>query len=286
MKLTQTVLTAGTVLALTAPVAAAQAAPSAPSAPAAQSAALATVNMEAVVKAAQIDPRRPDHTYTAGAKDSVLRVEQALAAKKLLDAKWVDGYFGSQTITAYTKYQRSLGYTGLDANGLPGKSSLVKLGSGRFTVTNQIAPGARTTWGGKTFNTRTAAMLSEAQRLSGVKLSVTQGSYNAGGVSASAGTHDGGGAGDLSVKGLTATQRTNIVTAMRRVGFAAWYRTPSQGPWAAHIHFEAISDTDLSVGAQHQVGDYCLGLNGLAGKGKDDGPRIPIKTWEEYQRSR
>ncbi|MFD4524897.1 N-acetylmuramoyl-L-alanine amidase [Streptomyces sp. NPDC058470] len=47
-----------------------------------------------------------------------------------------DGSFGSKTVAAYAKWQRHLGYTGDDANGIPGKITLSKLGSqtGLFTV--------------------------------------------------------------------------------------------------------------------------------------------------------
>ena len=252
--------------------------------PAAEAATLPTVNMEATVKAAQIDPRRADHTYTTGAKASVLEVEKALQAKGLLDAQWVDGYFGTTTITAYAKFQESLGYTGLDANGLPGKTSLTTLGQGRFTVTQPIGPGAKVSRDGFVVDSRTEAMLTEAERLLGRTLVLEQGSYNPGGDPTSAGTHDGGGVVDISVQGMTASTRTAVAKALRQVGFAAWVRDPSQGDWPWHIHAAAISDTDLSSQAQHQVGDYYLGMNGLANRGADDGPRIPILTWEEYQR--
>jgi peptidoglycan hydrolase-like protein with peptidoglycan-binding domain len=243
--------------------------------------------MEAVVKAAQIDPRRADSTLTPGAKSSVLLVEQALAAKHLLDAQWVDGYFGTKTIDAYAQYQVSLGYTGLDANGLPGKTSLVKLGQGRFTVTNLLSPGSRIDLGGGIIiNTRTQDMLGAAETLLGFPLTLSQGSYNPGGDPTSAGTHDGGGVVDVSVDGMTAATRTAVARALRQVGFAAWIRNPSQADWPWHIHAVAISDTDLSTPAQNQVGDYYLGMNGLANRGPDDGPKvIPILTWEEYQRS-
>ena len=48
----------------------------------------------------------------------------------------VDGVFCSETQVAYSKWQQSLGYTGADANGAPGKISLTKLGAktGLFTV--------------------------------------------------------------------------------------------------------------------------------------------------------
>jgi hypothetical protein len=250
----------------------------------ATAAALPVVNMEATVLAAQIDPRRADNTLTPGAKSSVLAVEQALQAKNLLSAQWVDGYFGTETIAAYAAYQRSLGYSGLAANGLPGTTSLTKLGLNRYAVSNTIGPGAKIQRDGYVVDARTQAMLAEAQRLLGYKLVLSQGSYNPGGDPTSAGTHDGGGVVDISVTGMTAAQRTAVARALRQVGFAAWIRNPSQADWPWHIHAAAINDTDLSSEAQHQIGDYYLGMNGLANRGPDDGPRIPIETWEQYQR--
>lgn len=249
--------------------------------------ALPAVNMEATVKAAQIDPRRADSTLTPGAKSSVLLVEQALRAKHLLDAQWVDGYFGTTTVAAYTQYQKSLGYTGLDANGLPGKTSLTKLGAGRFTVARVIGPGTRVdTGGGILINTRTRSMLAAAETILGRTLVLSQGSYNPGGDPSSAGTHDGGGVVDISVSGMTSAYRVTVAKALRTVGFAAWVRNPSQGNWPYHIHAAAISDTDLASQAQHQTGDYYLGKNGLANGAPDDGPKVtPIRTWEEYQRN-
>ncbi|MPZ85795.1 MAG: peptidoglycan-binding protein [Actinophytocola sp.] len=245
--------------------------------------ALAAANMEAVVKAAQIDPRRPDTALTPGARDSVLLVEQALDAKNLLATTYVDGHFGTKTVEAYAAYQRSLGYTGLDASGLPGRTSLTTLGEGRYTVSNVLTPGARLTYHSATMNTRTKAMLVKAEGLLGRTLSITQGSYNPGNPD-SAGTHDGGGVLDISVSGMSTTLRTTVVRTLRQVGFAAWLRTPAQG-FAYHIHAVAISDTDMSPSAQHQAGDYYLGQNGLANRGPDDGPQVTKVTWEEYQRA-
>jgi peptidoglycan hydrolase-like protein with peptidoglycan-binding domain len=251
---------------------------------AADAEALPSVNMEATVKAAQIDPRRPDGTLTPGAKAGVLLVERALSDRRFLDAKWVDGYFGTTTVTAYANYQKSLGLTGLDANGLPGKTSLTRLGAGRFKVTGVISPGTRVSTGGFVINTRTRSMLAEAKRLLGRDLKFDQGSYNPGGDPTSGGTHDGGGVVDVSVKGMSSATRTAVVRALRLVGFAAWLRNPQQDDWPWHIHAAAISDTDLSSQAQHQIGDYYLGRNGLSGRGPDDGPKVTIRTWEEYQR--
>ncbi|MFC4533675.1 peptidoglycan-binding domain-containing protein [Sphaerisporangium dianthi] len=255
-----------------------------PAARAAGAGALPGVDMEATVKAAQIDPRRSDDELTPGAKAGVLLVERALSDRNLLDAKWVDGYFGTTTVAAFAKFQKSLGFTGLAANGLPGKASLTRLGADRFRVTHLIGPGARVSAGGFVIDTRTRGMLAEAKRLLGRGLVLLQGSYNPGGDPTSAGTHDGGGVVDISVEGMNSATRTAVVRALRRVGFAAWLRSPDQADWPWHIHAAAINDTDLSSQAQHQIGDYYLGLNGLAGRGPDDGPKVTIRTWEEYQR--
>ncbi|GLY93805.1 peptidoglycan-binding protein [Actinoplanes sp. NBRC 103695] len=253
--------------------------------PVAAAAALPTVDMEAVLKAAQWDPAKADSAITPGAGPSVKLVETALRKKGYLDPAYEDGHFGSRTITAYALWQRELGYSGLDATGLPGRTSLTKLGDGQFTLTRVLTPGAKTTHQGFPVNARTLAMLQAAQGRSGRTYVVEQGSYSAGTDPTSAGTHDGGGALDLDAEALTAAQRTAAVTALRQVGFAAWLRTPAQGDWPLHIHAIAISDTDLSAPAQKQVGAYYEGRNGLANNAADDGPRVPKVTYEEYLRS-
>lgn len=134
----------------------------------------------------------------------------------------------------------------------------------------------RTTVDGKVLNVRTAQMLKRAEARLGENLSVIQGSYNAGGVSASAGTHDGGGVIDVS----PTSHPERVVEALRRVGFAAWHRVPSQGPWVEHIHAVAIDDPEMSSGASVQQKDYYARRNGLAGKAPDDGPQLnPIPVW-------
>lgn len=245
------------------------------------------VNMEKVLLAAQWDPRKSGTQITPGAKRSVLRVERALHRKGLLAKSLVDGHFGSSTVSAYAAWQRHLGYSGLAATGLPGETSLKKLGRGRFTVVHIVRPGKHVTYGGETVNLRTKRMLKAAARIMrrGCALDLTQGSYNPGGVDASAGTHDGGGAADLNVAVRCGRTIKFTLKALRRVGFAAWHRLPSQGPWNEHIHVIAVSDPDLSSGAQHQAGDYYEGRNGLSGGAPDDGPKVPKRTWEQYKRA-
>lgn len=283
MRILVVTLAAVAALALPAP---AQAASEPAALPVVQPTALPTANMEAIIKAAQIDPRRADSSLTPGSRDSVLLVERALAARSLLASQYIDGHFGTRTIDAYAAYQRSLGFTGLDATGLPGRTSLQRLGELRYTLTFTYTPGSRVDFRGVTVNTRTRSMVLEAERLLARQLTITQGSYNPGGDPTSAGTHDGGGALDISVSGMTSTTRTNVARVLRQVGFAAWVRTPSQGNWPYHIHAIALGDTDMSIPAQHQAGDYYLGLNGLANRAPDDGPQVTPKiTWEQYLRA-
>ncbi|MGH3647493.1 MAG: peptidoglycan-binding protein [Micromonosporaceae bacterium] len=250
-------------------------------------AALPTVNMEKVLQAAQIDPPRSGTGLTPGAKDYVIRVERALNAKGLLARRYVDGHYGSSTVSAYAAWQRRLGYSGIGANGIPGRTSLKKLGERRFTVTRIVSTGStRSSWSGKRINYRTYKMMRAADRKVPWSLRVTQGSYSTS-VGASAGTHAGGGAVDISVRSMSTTQRWRTVKALRTVGFAAWLRTPSQGDWPYHIHAIAISDPDLSKPARNQVHDYYFGKNGLRSHAADNTPRkyrVAFTWWEKYLR--
>lgn len=151
---------------------------------------------------------------------------------------------------------------------------------------------------GVRLNQRTIDMVLAMERILGFQLRLTQGSYNAGGVTASAGTHDGGGAVDISLKDARTgalfpeVRRERIRDAGRQVGFAAWIRNPKQAnpPWPWHVHMIAIGDPDLSgsskygTGAIGQVQDYKAGRNGLASGVRDDGPRTWVNmTWEKYK---
>ena len=143
----------------------------------------------------------------------------------------------------------------------------------------------RPLWRGRTnVDALTILALEAAEKLvgGGFQAVVTQGSYQ-NPVSASAGTHSGGGVLDLRARDLTPVRKGQLLKALRQVGFAAWLRTPNQGPWVEHFHIVLIDHPLLSTQAATQVRDYRAGLNGLANKGKDDGPRIPYKvfTWPE-----
>jgi hypothetical protein len=96
-------------------------------------------------------------------------------------------------------------------------------------------------------------------------LTILQGSYNAGGVGASAGTHDGGGAVDLSPVNAAAK-----VHALRKVGFAAWHRSAIPGVWGEHIHAVLVGNVRLAPAAAAQVVDYRNHRDGLAGHSPDN----------------
>ncbi len=136
----------------------------------------------------------------------------------------------------------------------------------------------RVAWRGVTLNRRTAAMMEAAQRRMGRPFgSIPQGSYHSS-TSASAGTHDGGGAVDIYDPDLARVQ-----TAMRAVGFAAWVRPTLPGVWSAHVHAIAIGDAQMSSGAASQVRDYYAHRDGLASHAYDNAPRpqpIPVFNYQ------
>jgi hypothetical protein len=133
---------------------------------------------------------------------------------------------------------------------------------------------------GATLNARTLAMLDHAADLYAARgglvdfrLAVMQGSYNAGGVAASFGTHDGGGAVDLSVRSrvdfsVLTGDIAPMILALREAGFAAWLRDPDvfYAGSPIHIHAIAVGDAELSPAARAQIdgdGGYLRGLDAL-----------------------
>ena len=257
----------------------------APTRAVAAAASLPRASMEAVLKSAQWDPQKRGTGIVPGSRTSVLLVERALRDRGLLAGEHVDGHYGTATVSAYTRWQRRLGFGGAAANGIPGTTSLTRLAEGRFEVTRLVRPGPRTAFSGKTVNTRTSAMLAEAEDRLGLNIRLDQGSYTNEDPT-SAGTHAGGGVVDINVRRWTGRQRVTVTRVLRQLGFAAWLRSPSEGDWPWHIHAVAISDPDLAPRAQAQAGDYYRGRNGLADEGPDTGPSVRKVTWEEYLRER
>lgn len=120
---------------------------------------------------------------------------------------------------------------------------------------------------GKTVDALTDAALKRAEKILGRKIPVIQGGLNAGGVKASAGTHDG-----LGVIDTMAWDHDETVVALRAVGFAAWYRPTIPNLWNAHIHAVLIGDRRLSPAAARQVEAYLQRRNGLKDNAIDTDP--------------
>ena len=113
---------------------------------------------------------------------------------------------------------------------------------------NKSKPYTRLWWRGVQVDERTksAILWAEKRYLKNLKTgkprgkgrkewAVTQGSYNAGNVAASAGTHDGGGVVDLSVRGMGTKQIKAMCKWLRKAGFAAWFRD-----WSGNQHVHAV----------------------------------------------
>lgn len=158
-----------------------------------------------------------------------------------------------------------------------------------------MKPYKRTTWRGVRVDGRTLSALEWVdQRFhdeTGKRVELAQGSYNAGGVSASAGTHDGGGVVDCRTVPLTKEQRTRLVHLLKRAGFAAWYRPAAPGVWGEHVHACLIGTKPgtyhrtMSAGARRQVDAFLAGRDGLAGNRRDNTYRVkPQVRWSHKRR--
>lgn len=139
---------------------------------------------------------------------------------------------------------------------------------------------------GHTVNKRTLAafLTAQARPKTDNDWTVFQGSYNAGSgsVPASGGTHDGGGAIDVSP--FNWQQR---VHALRAVGFCAWHRPELHDAngnliWGEHIHAILRGDREMSDAAHEQVVQYDQHTDGLAGRGPDLFPYHPANVLFDY----
>jgi len=83
------------------------------------------VDLSQLVAAARTNPKASGQPVTYA---GVRTVEAALVDQGLLSKRYADGHYGTTTVDAYSRWQRHLGYRGTDADGIPGKTSLVQLG--------------------------------------------------------------------------------------------------------------------------------------------------------------
>ena len=137
---------------------------------------------------------------------------------------------------------------------------------------------------------RTVAMLKEARAIFTKKTGktpprITQGGYNAGGVAASAGTHDRD-ALDFATSGWSDAMQKEWEKALWTVGFASWWRRYIRGLWPEHNH-TIPKGGDLSRGAAAQDRAFRNRRDGLAGNGSYSriGSYAGV-TWESYSKAK
>lgn len=139
----------------------------------------------------------------------------------------------------------------------------------------------KVTFRGHTFDRYTRQVLLHIEQLLGYELTVYQGSYSH--ATQSAGTHSGGGAGDLAPY-----QWRKKVRFLRAHGCDAWHRPElwigGRLIWTEHIHFVQYGDQRLSPEAKGQVDQYNHHENGLANHGPDPHPGlwVPNRAWRYY----
>ena len=151
---------------------------------------------------------------------------------------------------------------------------------------SEPGPYEKTTFDGKTVDEKTKDALQWAdkrfrEKYPGKRLELAQGSYNAGGVKASAGTHDGGGVIDARTSGvgLNSEQTKFLLKCLKKAGFAAWIRDHRDG-MDPHIHAcllaaEGKYHKTMAQGARNQCDSYLAGRNGLRNNAKDRNPWRP-----------
>lgn len=244
--------------------------------------ALPVVNHERLLLAAQLDPSKPDRGLTSGAEASVKTVKAALRAKGLLASTDTDGHFGRATMDAWRAWENSVHATAnpWSTNGLPSLFELDKLAPNRFTLSNEVDQGSWVTEDGEAVNERTRAMFRKAEALSS-NMTITQGR---GGADASVGTHMGGGVIDIRVNDAP-SQTSARVAALRKVGFAAWFRNWSGNE---HIHAIAVGDPWVAYGSHRslcQIYQFRFGGEGGSCSDSTAGADRPLVWWEQYQRS-
>lgn len=139
--------------------------------------------------------------------------------------------------------------------------SVLAHSTGWETPVSDVAPFEKVVYNGALMDEKTKAFVQAMEAKLGYPLTIVQGCYNAGGVAASAGTHDLGGVIDL-----VPWDFENKVKAARELGAFAWHRPPIPKVWGEHIHLGIRNQGNLASVAQRQQDDYDgkPGRDGLA----------------------
>lgn len=89
------------------------------------------IDFSDLVRAHRRDPSRPTGETTPGALVDVRRFERALSKKGYLDARFIDGSYGTKTVEGMARFQRDRGFAG---GGEPTLESVRAVAQGRFLV--------------------------------------------------------------------------------------------------------------------------------------------------------
>lgn len=92
---------------------------------------LPTVSLSDLGRAFERDPARATGETTPGSRADVRRFERALSRKGYLDARLVDGSYGTSTIAGMRRFQRDRGISG---DGEPTPESVRAVAEGRFQL--------------------------------------------------------------------------------------------------------------------------------------------------------
>ena len=149
---------------------------------------------------------------------------------------------------------------------------------------NKSDPYKRVQFRGATFDGRTLSALrwaearyTEVAPKKRAPLVFYQGSYSTGASPNSKGTHDGGGAVDVNVSGMTHKQKMALVKWFRKGGWSAWLRPRMSDTWPEHIHAVLRGHRTASPGAKAQMIAYDNRRDGLAGNLADSTWRPKVK---------
>lgn len=139
---------------------------------------------------------------------------------------------------------------------------------------------------GEAIASRVWASILDAADAAGIDpslIQLVQGSYSGGSVAASGTTHDGGGAYDLRLRGISDAKAVEWCIALRERGGCAWPRIPSYG-WdkGRHVHGIDRFEPDLSPSARWQVGEYDAHRNALSGSSSAPDP-IPHPKQTKFE---
>lgn len=146
-----------------------------------------------------------------------------------------------------------------------------------------LGPYDRVEFRGHQMNARDAAMHLESERRFGATVYISQGGFNPGGVAASGGAHDLGGALDWSLVGMSAKRKKRWDHAVKDTGWCAWHRDYVAGLWPEHEHGVARGCHNLSPVAAAQVPAFDDRKNGLVSNLPDPSYRPVPKREFDYQ---